>query len=98
MSTGPFVSSSPPALRSAKGKSHACFRRQQYIQEAHSTPTFAKLYNVRELSAGRVTVLIARPPQLLISVEKEIEDTLPQFQEHLFGLKFVFYHSMLVLD
>lgn len=56
---------------------------------------FAKLYNVRKPLTGQ-SGANGRPLQLLINIEKEIEDSLPQFQELLHSLKFVSHCSLLV--
>jgi len=58
---------------------------------------FARLYNVRELLNRMGCSSNRCSPQLLISIEKEIEDSLPQFQELILSLKFVSYYSSLVL-
>jgi len=57
---------------------------------------FARLYNVREPLDGMSCSPDRCSPQLLISIEKEIEDSLPQFQELILSLKFVPYYSPLV--
>ena len=92
MQTSAFVSSSVQTLH--QGCVHTYSRRQQYTQEAHSTPTFARLYNVRQSLNRAKFPPDKHPSQLLISIEKEIEDSLPQFQDLLLSLTSVFHHRL----
>lgn len=64
------------------------YRRQQYLQEVAHVPTFVRLYEViwyLFLDCGIVLMI----SQVFISLEKEIEDSLPQFQELILTLRCV---------
>lgn len=62
--------------------------RQQYRHEAKRVPSMIKLYDVS--SSASVLELKLIGSQALISLESEIEECLPQFQELMQSLKFVF--------
>ena len=64
-------------------KSH--YRRQQYQQEMSIVPTFPHLYEVYRLTFG--LCILSDNMQVLLELEKEIEDSLPQFQEMLLSLR-----------
>jgi rabenosyn-5 len=69
------------------------YRRQQYHQEVVHVPTFSRLYEVN--SSHRLTQdAVLSFLQIFISLEKEIEDSLPQFQELLLTLRYVRFNDV----
>jgi rabenosyn-5 len=62
------------------------YRQQQYHQEVAHVPTFVRLYDV-SFSFTLLCEVVLTFFQVFISLEKEIEDSLPQFQELLLTLR-----------
>lgn len=68
------------------------YRRQQYRQAARRKPTFARLYDVSlVVYLYRITDLHCYQTQVLIVLEGEIEEALPQFQDLMLSLSYVIY-------